>query len=197
MQFYRENNFYDRLFPSIFLYFSQYKPVNPDWLAIVIFDKESNDVTIPARYTDLAQNRLRRIYLDQIPQSEGENIGSGILKLVVEAPISAGELARNLIERTKQEVTEAVTLKQLQELIETIVIYKFPQLSYQEIETMLNLEAIKQTKVYQDAKLEGVEEGKLEQKIATIPLLQELGLTIEQIAQKLEIEENLVWKNLK
>lgn len=58
---------------------------------------------------------------------------------------------------------------------------------------MLNLEEIKQTKVYQDAK----SEGKLEQKIATIPLLQELGLTVTQIAEKLEIEESLVRKNLK
>ncbi|MGL6341028.1 MAG: hypothetical protein ACRC80_18045 [Waterburya sp.] len=58
---------------------------------------------------------------------------------------------------------------------------------------MLNLEEIKQTKVYQDAK----SEGKLEQKIAMIPLLQELGLNIEQIAQRLEIEENLVRENIK
>jgi predicted transposase YdaD len=50
---------------------------------------------------------------------------------------------------------------------------------------------------FQDAKLEGIEQGKLEQKIAMIPLLQELGLTIEQIAQRLEIEANLVRENLK
>jgi predicted transposase/invertase (TIGR01784 family) len=62
---------------------------------------------------------------------------------------------------------------------------------------MLNLEEIRQTRVYQDAKLEGIEQGKLEQKIAMIPLLQELGLTIEQIAQRLEIEANLVRENLK
>jgi predicted transposase YdaD len=120
-------------------------------------------------------------------------IGVGILKLVVEPESQAGELARNLIERTKQELEDSQSQKQLLELIETIVIYKFPQLSYQEIETMLNLKEIKQTRVYQDAKLE----GKLEQKIAMIPLLQELGLNIEQIAQRLEIEENLVRENLK
>jgi len=58
---------------------------------------------------------------------------------------------------------------------------------------MLNLQEIKQTRVYQDAK----EEGKLEQKIAMIPLLQELGLTMDQIAQRLEISENLVRENIK
>ena len=40
-------------------------------------------------------------------------------------------------------------------------------------------------------------EGKLEQKIEMISLLQELGLTIEQIAQRLEISEKLVRENIK
>ena len=192
VQFYQEADFYDRLFPSIFLYFSQYKPVNPEWFAIVIFDRKSNDVEIPTRYREIAQLRLQRIYLDEISKQEQSEIGIGILKLVVESEDKAGELAKNLITRTKQEVKNVTNQKQLQELIETIIIYKFPKLSYEEIETMLNLEEIKETRVYQDAK----EEGKLEQKIAMIPLLQELGLTIEQIAQKLEISENLVRENI-
>jgi predicted transposase/invertase (TIGR01784 family) len=93
-----------------------------------------------------------------------------------------------------------VNINQLLELIETIVIYKFPRLSYEEIKTMLNLEEIKQTRVYQDAKeegkAEGIKQGRLAQKIATISLLQELGLNIEQIAQRLEIEETLVRQHI-
>ncbi|MGK7899656.1 MAG: Rpn family recombination-promoting nuclease/putative transposase [Xenococcus sp. (in: cyanobacteria)] len=205
VQFYQEADFYDRLFPSIFLFFSQYKPINPEWFAIVIFARKSIDVAIPTRSQEIAQQRLQRIYLDEISQQESFDIGIGILKLVVESEDKAGELARNLIERTKQEVKHNVNQKQLQELIETIIIYKFPTLSYEEIETMLNLQEIKQTRVYQDAKAEGIEEGKregieqgmLRQKLAMIPLLQELGLTIEQIAQRLEISENLVRNNIK
>lgn len=200
VQFYQEADFYDRLFPSIFLYFSQYKPVNPEWFAIVIFARQNNDVTIPPRYREIAEARLERIYLDQIPKNESQSLGVGILKLVVEPSKQAGELARNLIARTKQEIQESESQKQLLELIETIIIYKFPTLSYEEIETMLNLQEIKQTRVYQDAKSEGIEQGieqgKLEQKLAMIPLLQELGLTISQIAQRLEIEENLVRENI-
>ena len=225
VQFYYEADFYDCLFPSIFLYFGQYKPINPEWFAIVIFDRKSNDVTIPTRYQEIAQQRLQRIYLDEISQQEQFEMGIGILKLVVEPEDKAGELARNLIERIKQEVKNNINQKQLQELIETIIIYKFPKLSYEEIEAMLNLQEIKQTRVYQDAKAEGIEEGKLKgieegkregieegklkgieegieegmlrQKLAMIPLLQELGLTIEQISQRLEISENLVRDNIK
>jgi predicted transposase/invertase (TIGR01784 family) len=197
VQFYQEADFYDRLFPSIFLYFSQYKPINSEWFVIVIFDRRSNDVTIPSRYREIVSQRLERIYLDAMPSSDSTSLGLGILKLVVEPEEKAGELARSLIERTQQELTDNQNQKQLIELIETIVIYKFPQLSYEEIETMLNTDEIKQTRVYQDAKSEGKAEGKLEQKIATIALLQELGLTIEQIAQRLEIEESLVRQHFK
>lgn len=212
VQFYQEADFYDRIFPSIFLYFGQYKPINTEWFAIVIFDRRSNDVKIPARYREIAEQRLQRIYLDEIAQEEQFDIGIGILKLVVEPEKGAGELARNLISRSKQEVVDSQNQKQLQELIKTIIIYKFPKLSYEEIETMLNLQEIKQTRVYQDAKAEGLQQGleqglnqgiqqglqqgKLEQKLETIPLLQELGLNIEQIAQRLDIPENLVRENL-
>jgi len=213
VQFYEEADFYDRLFPSIFLHFSQYKPKNPEWFAIVIFDRKSNDVAIPTRYREIAQQRLQRIYLDELSTQEPLDIGIGILKLIVESKRKAGELAKNLITRTKQEVKNSINQQQLQDLIETIIIYKFPKLSYEEIEKMLNLQEIKQTKVYQDAKQEGklegklegieegieqgIEQGKLEQKLSMIPLLQELGLTIKQIAQRLEISENLVRENMK
>ena len=127
-----------------------------------------------------------------MPEGEDFSIGLGILKLVVEAEGSARELARNLIERTKQELEDSQSKRQLIELIETIVIYKFPQLSYEEIEAMLNLEEIRQSKVYLEAK----EEGKLEQKMAMIPILQELGLSVEQIARRLEISEKTVRENI-
>ncbi|QUY45644.1 DUF4351 domain-containing protein (plasmid) [Acaryochloris marina S15] len=50
----------------------------------------------------------------------------------------------------------------IMELIETIVVYKFPQLSREEIESMLGLSELKQTKVYQEALDEGRQEGRQE-----------------------------------
>ena len=171
--------------------------LNPDWFIIVIFDRQGNDVTIPQRYQEIAKKRLQRIYLDQISKNNSSAIGLDILKLVVESENQAGTLARNLITRTTNELDDNLKQQQLIELIETIIIYKFPQLSYQEIEKMLNLEEIKKTRVYQDAKEEGIQQGKLEQKISMISSLQKVGLTIEKIAEILELEENIVRKNIK
>ncbi|WP_225893984.1 hypothetical protein [Atlanticothrix silvestris] len=53
---------------------------------------------------------------------------------------------------------------------------------------MLGLDAIRNTRVYQEAK----EEGKLEGKIEAVPRLLKLGLSLEQIAEALELEIDVV-----
>lgn len=65
---------------------------------------------------------------------------------------------------------------------------------------MFGLSELKQTRFYQEVfaegKLEGKEEGKLEGKeegkLETIPQLLALGLSIEQIAQALGLDEAVV-----
>jgi len=91
-------------------------------------------------------------------------------------------------------LTDTLSQRKVLEFIETIVVYKFPNLSREEIETMLNLNLLKQTRVYQEAKEEGKEEGKLETQLKMIPILLELGLTIQQIADRLELEVEEVRK---
>ena len=57
---------------------------------------------------------------------------------------------------------------------------------------MLELKDLKETKFYQEALAEGIEQGKQTQKLAMIPLLQELGLNPQQIAQRLELDLKIV-----
>lgn len=65
---------------------------------------------------------------------------------------------------------------------------------------MFGLSELKQTRFYQEVfaegkeegKLEGKQEGKLEGKLETIPQLWALGLSIEQIAQALGLDEQVV-----
>ncbi|MBD2560249.1 MULTISPECIES: hypothetical protein [Nostoc] len=57
---------------------------------------------------------------------------------------------------------------------------------------MLNLNILKETRVYQEAK----EEGKLEIKLKMIPILLELGLTVQEIAERLELDMEEVRKVL-
>jgi predicted transposase/invertase (TIGR01784 family) len=60
------------------------------------------------------------------------------------------------------------------------------------IEAMFSLSDLKQTKVYQEGKEEGKEEGSLEAKLEAIPRLWALNLTVEQIAQALDLRVETV-----
>ena len=46
------------------------------------------------------------------------------------------------------------------ELVSTIMVYKFPELSREEIQAMFTVSDLKQTKVYQEALDEGLEQGR-------------------------------------
>ena len=93
------------------------------------------------------------------------------------------EKGRQLIIRARQEVADAEKKRKFIELIETVFVDKFPDLSREEIEAMLGLNELKQTKVYQEAVQEGLEQGleqgRAEDKLAAVPLLLKAGLTVE------------------
>ncbi|MEH2235317.1 MAG: hypothetical protein V7K30_03485 [Nostoc sp.] len=57
---------------------------------------------------------------------------------------------------------------------------------------MFGSNELKQTRFYQDVFAEGRQEGRQEGKLETIPQLFELGLSIEQIAQALGLDEQVV-----
>jgi predicted transposase/invertase (TIGR01784 family) len=165
VQGYRDTkgDLYPSLFGEIFLYLNDYRPVN-DWRAVVIFTKKSLDPGIPRHYEEFANNpRLQRIYLDELTIDEAESsLELGVLKLIGVKLDIAPEQARKLVARTTEELTDAAEQCQILELVETVLIYKFPERSRQEIEQMLGLNELKQTRVYQEALEEGLEQGRQE-----------------------------------
>ena len=195
-QFYKEETFYSRMFASIHLYFYQYSPVNEDWYAIVIYDRRSNEVPAPQLYRELMEHRVQRFYLNEIGEAAEQSLGVGIMQLIVLSKKNTGETARQLIAKAKQELPDASLQRKVIELIETIVVYKFPNSSREEIEAMLALSELKKTRVYQEAKeegrQEGRQEGKLDGKLEMVPWLMELGLSVEQISQRLGLDAETI-----
>ncbi|MBN3908867.1 MAG: Rpn family recombination-promoting nuclease/putative transposase [Nostoc sp. NMS1] len=200
VQFYKDEEFYDRLFTSIFLYFSQYKPVTSEWYAIVIYDKHSNEISCPLRYHALLEPHLRCFYLDELEVVAEESLGVGIVRLVVETNNKAPELAKQLIDKARLELADVLTQRKVLEFIEEIIVYKFPNSNREEIETMLNLNLLKQTRVYQEAKEEAKEEvkqeAKEEVKLELVTKLVQKGLSIQEIAELLELDVEIIRKSL-
>jgi predicted transposase YdaD len=70
------------------------------------------------------------------------------------------------------------------ELIETVIIYKLPRLSREEIQTMLQVHDIRESRVYQ----EGVEEGLA----IAIAKMAAKKMSAEEIAAMLELDVEMV-----
>ena len=164
---------------------------------MVVYPSRSVDVGETERYAELLiSGQVTRIYLDELDSAVEQSIGLGTVKLVVEPESSAVTKARELIKLVRKEITSKISQQEFIELIETIIVYKFPQKSCEEIEKMFGFSELKQSKVYQEAKqegkLEGKTQGKLEGKLEAVPFMLNLGATVEQIAEALDLDVELV-----
>ena len=157
VQFQPDDTLYYRLFAELFLFLRQYQPPHP-WQIVVIYPHRGVEREQSLHFGEILNlASVRRIYLDELPHNP--SLGIGVIKLVVESETEAVRTAQTLIERTREEITDQSSQRQLINLIESIIIYKLPQKSREEIEAMFGLSDLRQTRVYQEALAEGEERG--------------------------------------
>ena len=185
VQFQEKSDFYWRLFAEIFVYLGQYQPTQ-DWCAVAVFASKKIAPEVPVQYRGLRMSQqLKIVYLDELTSLS--SLGLNIVQLVVGDKETAKPLTDEAMQQASQ-LGDAALKTKVVELIETVLIYKFTELSKEEIQSMFSLSDLKETRVYQQAKLEGKEEGKLE----SVPSLLAVGLTVEQVAQALKLDVTLV-----
>ncbi|MBE9235148.1 Rpn family recombination-promoting nuclease/putative transposase [Anabaena aphanizomenioides LEGE 00250] len=181
VQFQSDDNLYWRLITETFLYLNQYKPQRT-WQAVVLWANRDLDPGIPLAYQSLlTAGLIHVIYLDEIVDTSS-SIGLEIIKLVVAPEEEAIQQAKSLINLVNK--ADAAKGRNLLELVERMLVYKFSSYSRQELEAMFGLTEWQQTRFYQEVK----EETELETKLKTIPKLLNEGLNLEQIARILELD---------
>ncbi len=192
VQFQPDKKFYSRLFTEIFNYLNQTELTNT-LASVIIFPNRSVDNGDTQRYAELFNSpRVSRVYLDELSSIGTSSIGIDTVKLIIEPESTATIKATQIVNSARKEIRDAAQQREIIELIETILIYKLPRLSREEIGKMFGLSELKQTRFYQEVFAEGKEEGKEEGKLETLPQLLALGLSIEQIAQALGLDEQVV-----
>ncbi|MEQ8973162.1 MAG: Rpn family recombination-promoting nuclease/putative transposase [Coleofasciculus sp. C1-SOL-03] len=187
VQFQPDEELYYRLFGELFLYLRQYQPPHP-WQVVVIYPTRRIEREQRFQFGEiLALNRVKRIYIDELGETSSGSLGIEMVKLVIEDEETAPERARRLIAQAQAQIDDQATQRNLINLIETIIVYKLPHKSREEIEAMFSLSELKQTKVYQEALEEGEQigeyRGELKAKLTAIPRMIEFGLSLSQIAQ--------------
>ncbi|TYQ23746.1 Rpn family recombination-promoting nuclease/putative transposase [Pseudanabaena sp. UWO310] len=158
VQFQQKEDFYWEYLSEIYLYLNQYRPER-EWQAIAIFARRSYEPEPRSHVREMLDcQRIRRVYLEDLLERETDSFAIGIIQLILSSESQAVRLARQLGEKIEQENNTEIQ-EQVLELIETVLVYKFPKLSRQEIEAMFTYSDLKQTRVYQEAREEGEQRG--------------------------------------
>ena len=155
-QMQRDPEFYSRYFSGLFLYLHQYK-VTRLWRGLLILRDRNQDLGSVRTYQTLLNEQVQRLYLDDLLTQPDLRPNLAILKLIVTPETEAISLAQNIL--CSLETVEE--FQQKLDLVEAILVNKFPKLSIEEIQKMLDIREadITKTRFYQEVLQIGRREG--------------------------------------
>lgn len=151
VQFQKDELLYERLFGESFLYFYRNRSRFSDWQAVVIYPSRTIEQSQIRPYQDLLNgDRVHRVYLNELGEMAQLPLGVALMVLTTLQENQAAVEARNLLFRSQQELPPQMS-RAIMEMITTIMVYKFTNLSRQEVEAMLGI-SLRETRVYQEAR---------------------------------------------
>jgi predicted transposase/invertase (TIGR01784 family) len=153
-----DSGFYGRYFAEIFLYLQQYPEKRP-WQGLLILHNRQQYFGESVPYQILLQEQVKCLYLEDLLPRADISPNLALLKLLVLEEAEAFHLGRYILEESETQTT----FQQRLNLIETILVNKFPYLGTQEILRMLDLKTadITQSRFYQEVVEVGRQEGLL------------------------------------
>ena len=87
----------------------------------------------------LNSSQVRRIYLDELGNPDEQRVGISLMQLTIASESQMVEQAKRLIERVQSEETTILPKDDIIDLVTTIAVYKFANLSREEVEAMLGV----------------------------------------------------------
>ncbi len=166
VQFQKDQKLYERLFSEVFLYFYRNRKRYADWQAVIIYPTRKLEQNNLHPYRALLNcDQVHRVYLNKLGEMGQLPLGIALMLLTTVEEEQAVLEAQYLLVRVQQEITEPQTSRAIIELIATIMVYKFTNLSKPEVLAMIGVE-LQETRIYREIKeegrLEGQQEGRLE-----------------------------------
>ncbi|GAA6620235.1 Rpn family recombination-promoting nuclease/putative transposase [Scytonema sp. NUACC26] len=181
VQFQKDEELYERLFGESLLYFYRNCNQFDDWQAVVIYPSRSIEQSKVYPHRSLLNGeQVHRIYLDELTDVRSLPVTVAATVLTIAPEAQAPELARELLSRTEQEEFTARERGNIIDIITSIMVYKFANLSQGEIRAMLGLDLTQEPRAIREAKEEGRVEGREVEALALITrlLTRRLGLEL-------------------
>ncbi len=189
VQFYDDPAFYPRLFGEVFLHLSErYRGAKKsdggtlqEVRIVVLYPERRGEAQL---WTSLHRDQLslpsvQLIYLDELAQTD--NIYTELVRLVVAAPGVAPEQAQRLMSLGAS--------GSVLDILENIMVNKFPRMSRQEIQTMLGLTdtALRETQFYKDVAAENESRVIAETTLKMGVKMLRAGQSLRQVAELTEL----------
>ncbi|WP_308256358.1 DUF2887 domain-containing protein [Geminocystis sp. GBBB08] len=145
-QMQKDTEFYSRYFGGIFIYIHQYK-VKRNWRGLLILNDRNQDLGSEIPYQYLLNNQVQRLFLSDLLTAENLSPNLALLKLIVTPENKVVSEANKILESAENKEDFNLRL----DLVEAILVNKFPQLTIEQIQKMINLREadITQTRFYQ------------------------------------------------
>ncbi len=159
-QMQNDSEFYSRYFGGIFVYIHQYK-VKRNWRGLLILNNRNQELGCEIPHGDLLDKRVQRLFLSDLLNQENLSTNLATLKLIITPENDAVSEANKILENTQTQEEFNLRL----DLVEAILVNKFPKLTIEEIQKMINLREadVTQTRFYQQVleigRIEGHTEG--------------------------------------
>ena len=156
VQFQKDEQLYERVFAESLLYFYRNRHRFSDWQTVIIYPSRSTEQSNTHPYRALLKSeQVHRIYLNELGNIRELPIPIALMVLTTLDESQAPTEARYLLERN---ISEKPANRAIIEMVTTIMVYKFDELSQQEVEVMLGI-TLKETRVYQEIKQQGLDQG--------------------------------------
>ena len=160
-QFYASEKLYANLLTKIGR-FLQHGDPSQDWVAVVIYPTRGTEQKNIVPYRCLLESdQLVRIFLDELPPPLPEMFELGVLELIAAKPDAALAKAQSLVPQVMASARPEHYRRLVIQFIETVILCQFPKWSREEVEKMIQVSDIRETRVFQEALEEGMEKGRV------------------------------------
>ncbi|MEH2240109.1 DUF2887 domain-containing protein [Nostoc sp.] len=181
VQFQKDEDLYHRFFSELFLFLYRHSIRYDDWFGVIIFGDRSLEPSNSMIHRALLESgQVRRVYLDELGDLRQQPLGLGLMLLTnVTSEREAVEGARFLLEQARQQSEQAII-----DLVTTIIVYKFSDLSREEIQAMLGLN-LEEPRAILEAKEEGKVEG--ERSLVLRLLNRRVGAISDELQRQIQV----------
>ncbi|MGZ8217967.1 Rpn family recombination-promoting nuclease/putative transposase [Methylomagnum sp.] len=152
-----DDGFYLRFVGEMLVYLRQYSPV-PVWRAVVFYPDEATERVDGGTEPFLHLPNLHRVYLSRLALLDSPNPKLWLIALVLAKEPQIQAIVERIQTHRRQHPDDGIDWL---DLLETILVYKLPKFSREEIQAMFNFNEteLKQTKFYQQVFGEGEATG--------------------------------------